>query len=129
MKWLILICCAAACGGNGDDAAVADDGTRGFEPPVATNPESPVRYPPALYERMVEGTVVLRLYIEDDGTVVPDSTRIAESSGEPALDTAALAGVPAMTFAPARRDGRPVAIVFLQPVHFRHPDGVTAGGS
>jgi hypothetical protein len=26
-----------------------------------------------------------------------------------------------MSFAPAREDGRPVAAMFLQPIHFRHP--------
>jgi TonB family protein len=91
-----------------------------FEPPVVTNPESPVSYPPDLYDQQVEGTVVLRLYVDERGVVVPESTRIAESSGYPSLDSAALRGVPAMHFAPARRDGQAVATTFLQPVNFRH---------
>ena len=100
---------------------------RGFEPPVATNPESPVEYPADLFEQQVEGVVLLRLYVTASGTLVPDSTRIEESSGFPELDSAALRSVDQLRFAPARRDGIPVATAFVQPVHFRHPE-LTAQG-
>jgi TonB family protein len=121
---------AAACrkGGTGGDEANGGAAQRGFEPPVITNAESPVRYPPALYEQRVEGTVVLRLYADETGAVNPDSTRIAEGSGHAALDSAALVGVSAMHFAPARLDGVPVAASFLQPVQFRHPEASGPGG-
>jgi protein TonB len=89
------------------------------EPPVAINPISPVRYPPALYDQGIEGQVLLRLYVDSAGTVVPDSTRIAESSGYPALDSAALIGAPELRFSPARHQGQAVAASFLQPVQFR----------
>jgi TonB family protein len=89
------------------------------EPPVATNPVSPVRYPPALLAQGIEGRVLLRLFVDSSGTLLPDSTRIAESSGYPALDSAALAGSPELEFSPARLQGRPVAAPFLQPVQFR----------
>jgi TonB family protein len=89
------------------------------EPPVAINPVSPVRYPPALLSQGIEGRVLLRLFVDSSGTVIPDSTRIAESSGYPALDSAALAGSPELQFSPARLQGRPVAAPFLQPVQFR----------
>lgn len=126
---LILALVAAACGGR--DPSREDRGAagRGFEPPVLTNPEPPVRYPPELYARRTEGTVVLRLFVDEEGRVVPDSARIAEGSGHAALDSAALAAVPAMRFAPARRDGVPTATAFLQPVHFRRADGGTEGGT
>ena len=91
------------------------------EPPVALNPISPVRYPPALLERGIEGRVLLRLYVDDSGKVVPDSTRIAESSGYPALDSAALAGAPKLKFSPALHQGKPTPALFLQPVQFRSP--------
>jgi TonB family protein len=91
------------------------------EPPVATNPVSPVRYPPALLEQGIEGRVLLRLYVDSAGVVIPDSTRIAESSGYPALDSAALAGAPQLRFSPALLRGRPVAAPFLQPVQFHSP--------
>ena len=89
------------------------------EPPVAINPVSPVRYPPALLAQGIEGRVLLRLFVDSAGNVVPDSTRIAESSGYPALDSAALAGSPELHFSPALLRGRPVAAPFLQPVQFR----------
>ena len=91
------------------------------EPPVPINPVSPVRYPPALLAQGIEGQVLLRLYVDSAGRVVPDSIRIAESSGYPALDSAALVGAPELRFSPALHQGRPVAAPFLQPVQFRGP--------
>ena len=91
------------------------------EPPVATNPVSPIRYPPALLAQGIEGRVLLRLYVDSTGNIVPDSTRIAESSGYPALDSAALVGSPELRFSPALLQGRPIAAPFLQPVQFRSP--------
>ena len=91
------------------------------EPPVAINAVSPVRYPPALLEQGIEGLVLLRLYVDSAGHVVSDSTRIAESSGYPALDSAALAGSPELRFSPALQQGRPIAAPFIQPVQFRGP--------
>lgn len=115
---LVLI---AACGVEQPPADTPNTSTApAFEPPVVTNPESPVNYPQDLWEQQVEGTVVLRLHLDAGGTVVPDSTRVAETSGYPALDSAAVRAVPDMRFAPARRGGQPVATTFLQPVHFRH---------
>ena len=91
------------------------------EPPVAINPVSPVRYPPALLEQGIEGQVLLRLYVDSAGRVIPDSTRIEESSGYPALDSAALVGSPELQFSPALHQGRPIAAPFIQPVQFRGP--------
>ena len=91
------------------------------QPPVAINPVSPMDYPLALLEQGIEGRVLLRLYADSQGSLVPDSTRIAESSGYPALDSAALAGAPSLRFSPALRHGHPVAGAFLQPIHFRNP--------
>lgn len=89
-------------------------------PPVALNADVPVSYPAALLQERIDGTVVLRLFADERGGVVPESTRVAESSGYPAFDSAAAAGASGLRFAPALRDGRPVAAAFLQPVHFRH---------
>jgi TonB family protein len=91
------------------------------QPPVAINPLSPVEYPVPLLEQGIEGRVLLRLYADSMGTLVPDSTRVAESSGYPALDSAAVGGAPALRFSPALRHGRPVAGAFLQPIQFRNP--------
>jgi protein TonB len=96
------------------------------EAPVALNAVSPVQYPRALLEQGIEGRVLLRLYVDSAGRLLPDSTRIAESSGYPALDSAALSGAPALRFSPALRRGRPVAAPFLQPVQFRNPNARSA---
>ena len=92
------------------------------EPPVALDAETPVRYPPALYLQRISGTVLLRLFVDETGRVAPDSTRIQESSGYPAIDSAALSAAPKLSYAPALRNGSPVATLFIQPIHFRHPD-------
>jgi TonB family protein len=99
---------------------------RGDDPPVMINPESPVDYPPALFSRGIEGKVLLRLHVDEFGRLVAESTRIAISSGYPALDSAALGAASRFRFAPALRSGTPVAATFLQPIHFRHPE---AGGT
>lgn len=117
----LVILAACGSGQSSLEDAEAADIERGFELPVATNAESPVFYPVDLFEQEVEGSVVLRLFVTEDGTIVPESTRVAETSGLPTLDSAAVAGVAGMTFAPARRNGTPVATLLLQPVHFRHP--------
>jgi periplasmic protein TonB len=91
------------------------------QPPVAVNPVSPVEYPQALLDEGIGGRVLLRLFVDSTGQLVADSTRLAESSGYPALDSAALAGAPALRFSPALRNGRPIAAPFLQPVQFRNP--------
>jgi len=118
-----------ACGSSEPPPDVEDTvSVAGFEPPVLTNPDVPVRYPPEAYADRVEGTVILRLYVDEGGILLADSTRVAEGSGVASLDSAALAAVAAMRFAPARRDGSPVATAFLQPVHFRHPESGSAGG-
>ncbi|MBA3318537.1 MAG: energy transducer TonB [Gemmatimonadales bacterium] len=89
--------------------------------PVAINPVTPMTYPPALLEQGIEGRVLLRLFVDAEGKLVTDSIRLAESSGYPALDSAALNGARELRFSPALRNGRAIAAPFLQPVHFRHP--------
>jgi len=93
-------------------------------PPVALNADSPIEYPRGLFDQGIEGTVFLKLYVDSAGALVPDSSQVFESSGYPALDSAALAGSGQLRFSPALRDGEPVAAAFLQPVEFRSPGGV-----
>jgi protein TonB len=113
---------ALACGGSGP--APSSGTTPAEEPPVALNAEPTVQYPPDLYDRRVEGDVVLRLFVDSSGRLAPESTRVSESSGTAALDSAAVRGVARLHYAPARRHGLPVATAFLQTVEFRHPAGV-----
>jgi periplasmic protein TonB len=120
---LSLVACSPRDDGTvrlGEPKAESTESTADM-PPVATNPISPMVYPPALLEQGIEGRVLLRLVIDAQGQVMRDSSRIAESSGYPALDSAALAGAPELRFSPALRNGRPISAPFLQPVQFRHP--------
>ena len=92
------------------------------EKPRMLNTEVPFHYPPALYERKAQGNVTLYLHIDRDGAVRPDSTRIEESSGYPALDSAAVQGSLELRFVPAKLRGEPMGVSILFPVFFRHPE-------
>lgn len=96
--------------------------------PVMLNKELPFRYPPALYAQKVQGNVTLRIFIDRDGTIVADSTRIAETSGFTALDSAAMKGSRDLKFEPAKTQGQPVPVSILLPVFFRHPDAPPLAG-
>lgn len=92
------------------------------------NVDVPFRYPLSLYQRKIQGNVLLRLFVTSDGRVVPDSTRIVEPSGYSELDAAALAGASRLQFRAARLRGAPIPVSLLFPVHFRHPEGPTLPG-
>ncbi|HMA43592.1 MAG TPA: energy transducer TonB [Gemmatimonadales bacterium] len=110
-----------ACGGSGPPPPAGSAPAE--EPPVAVNAEPAVQYPPDLYDRRVEGDVVLRLFVDSSGHLSPESTRVSESSGFAALDSAAVRGTSRLRYAPARRHGLPVATAFLQTVEFRRVGG------
>jgi TonB family protein len=112
-----LLVAAAGCRGKPAEETAAP--AKNDDMPVAINSESPFQYPADLYDQGVEGEVRLRLFVDSLGHVLPDSTRVAASSGTPALDSAAVRGASLLMFAPAHRNGRPVAVAFYQPVVFR----------
>jgi TonB family protein len=115
---IVVTLAALACGGSSPPPNLGSAPAE--EPPVALNAEPVVQYPPELYDRRVEGDVVLRLFVDSTGRLAPESTRVAESSGTAALDSAAVRGVVRLQYAPARRHGLPVSTAFLQTVEFRH---------
>ncbi|MEO6528641.1 MAG: energy transducer TonB [Gemmatimonadaceae bacterium] len=92
------------------------------EKPLMLNSELPFRYPPVLYAQKVQGNVTLYLHIDRTGQVRPDSTRIEESSGYAALDSAAVTGSQELRFVPAKLRGEPISVSVLFPVYFRHPE-------
>jgi protein TonB len=98
------------------------------EAPVVVNKELPFRYPAALYARKVQGNVTLRLFIDADGRVRPESTRVEETSGFSSLDSAAVVGSQELQFIPAKLRGEPLAVVVLFPVYFRHPEAPALPG-
>ena len=112
MALLIAVACAPATSRNVADTL-----------PQLRMDLVPFRYPLELYERRIEGDVTLRLHVDSLGSVVAESVRVAESSGQPKLDSAAIDGAPALLFRPAVLDGRPVPLTVLFPVKFRVPAG------
>ena len=116
-----------ACGDGGGSSDqrggfLSQSSERPDEAPIVVNKVLPFRYPAALYARRVQGNVMLRLFIDSDGRVRAESTRVEESSGQPALDSAALTGSQELRFVPAKLHGEPMDVVVLFPVFFRHPE-------
>ncbi|HEY1537442.1 MAG TPA: TonB family protein, partial [Polyangiaceae bacterium] len=90
--------------------------------PAITSPEVVQRtdavYPPEALAARLEGTVVLFVTVEADGTV--SLATVAESAGV-AFDQAALAAVKQWKFAPARRGGQPISSRVRVPFAFVLP--------
>lgn len=124
----ILLLAAAAAGCTETDTtqklaqAFQARATHPDEVPRVLNVELPFRYPAALYAQRVQGNVTLRLYVDTAGQVRADSTRIEESSGYAALDSAAVKGSQELRFVPAKLRGEALAATVLFPVYFRHPE-------
>ena len=130
-KSAILLALVIVIGCKKGDGSGLPFQTVGRQPdvaPVMLNKELPFRYPPALYAQKVQGNVTLRIFIDREGAIVPDSTRIAETSGFTALDSAAMKGSRDLKFEPAKTQGQPVPVSILLPVFFRHPDAPPLAG-
>lgn len=102
----------------------ADEGVdeHGFAAPdVFAQPVdmSPPLYPKDMAWQGRGGVTVLILTIDAAGKVVDQ--RVERSSSIPALDQAALDIAPTWTFAPARKDDRPIASRARVPVDFKMP--------
>lgn len=121
-----LVLAAGACVGDSDTKKMAEvfagGGSRPDVLPMMLNKDLPFRYPPALYAKRIQGNTTLRIFIDADGQVHPDSTSVAESSGQRALDSAAVIGARALRFVPAKKSGQGTAISILFPVYWRHPE-------
>ena len=126
---ILVFAWATACKkGEGSNLPFQTVGRQPDVAPVMLNKELPFRYPPALYAQKVQGNVTLRIYIDRDGSIVADSTRVAETSGFNALDSAAMKGSRDLRFEPATTQGIPVPVSILLPVFFRHPDAPPLAG-
>lgn len=85
--------------------------------PLATSmKQHPPRWPAAVKEKRLNGTVVLWLVIEADGA--NRLTKIGASSEDPAIDEAALLAAAQWTYQPALSDGQPVRSVLRLPVYY-----------
>lgn len=102
-----------------------------LKPPVLLTPAVP--YPgeantvtldrsmltPQMHVTAAQGRVILRILVRPDGTVA--SVRVAEGSGHPALDAAAVEAASRWRFEAATRDGEPIEAWVLLPVRFVVP--------
>jgi TonB family protein len=74
-------------------------------------------YPPLLRDAGIGGEVLIWFYVDEEGKVA--KAQVKKSSGEGPLDDAALKVAELMQFAPARKDGQPVAAWIDIPISFR----------
>jgi protein TonB len=94
-----------------------------IRPRVLSGPKSQDRYPRASIRHGESGRTVVKICISPTGTV--DSVEVAESSGYPRLDRAAVDTGWDYVFAPAMREGKAAAVCLPYGIRFR----IAIGGS
>ena len=80
-------------------------------------PLIPPVYPPRCLRMGIEGTVRVKVLVGEDGR--PQEVTLGKSSGESALDEAAMDAVRTWRFEPARRNGVPVRAWAIIPIEFK----------
>jgi protein TonB len=85
---------------------------------AASNPFPP--YPKMSLSNQEEGTVMLRVLVQSDGTA--GDVQVKTSSGYALLDKSARTTVRGWRFNPATVDGKPVAQWYQVPIQFKLPD-------
>lgn len=83
---------------------------------VACPDRPPPAYPPLARRMGEQGDVVLRVELNEDGSVA--AARVQRSSGHVRLDDAALAAIRTWHCSPPTRGGHPMRAVAMQPFHF-----------
>ena len=91
-------------------------GDQQIERPTPLFNEVPIEYPLSMWDQDIEGQTLLRVRVNDLGRV--DDVEIMQSSGHPALDTAAVRGARSLRFEPARRNGKRIEVWAQVPVEF-----------
>lgn len=112
--WLVVACLVA-------NATTAVDTTA---PSVI---HDPIQYPSSAVSAGVEGTVLVAAEVDAGGRVV--GARVEKSSGQPALDAAALRGIPGWSFVPGTKDGKPMAQWVAVPIRFQMKPETTGGAA
>jgi TonB family protein len=97
--------------------ALSDSGIPTLLNPVVIAQALQRYYPPLLRDAGVGGEVLVWFYVNERGLV--EKTRLKRSSGHEALDDAALKVAELMRFAPAMKDGQPVAAWIDLPIVFK----------
>ena len=103
-------------GGTGTGRGVGGSGSGVSVRPLGGYQVKP-RYPESARRQRVEGTVLLKMRITEQGHV--EDVQVERSAGHPELDESAMEAVRRWRFEPARRNGEPVAILVTIPVVFK----------
>lgn len=90
-----------------------------LRPPVRVDSLHPFEYPPSAWSYGASGTTVLKILISETGSV--DSAFVLESSGDPVLDSAAIANSRYLKWEPAEQGGRAIPIWGRLPVIYPRP--------
>ncbi|MEO6444167.1 MAG: energy transducer TonB [Gemmatimonadaceae bacterium] len=120
---LCAIALSIAVGCGKQDSGAAGAAMVADSLPVFIGDSLPFRYPPAMYIQRVQDDVTLRLYLDEYGRPVPESTKIEAHALNAVFDSSALQGASDLVFRPAIRDGKPMPYPVLFPIKFRVPDG------
>lgn len=86
------------------------------QPPRATS-KFPPRYPPGLKSKKINGRVIVRALVDENGQV--GEVGIKASSGHPEMDQAAMTAIKRWRYKPAIKGGRKVRAPIVQPFNFR----------
>ena len=116
-RYACLALLLAACGGGGESPTDAN-----VTPPVPAAEQPEIPFPPELFAKGIEGEVMLYVVVDSSGSVIRDSTRISQSSGQADFDAAAMAAAPGLRFTAARRNGVPIDHAIQVPIRFTIPD-------
>lgn len=102
--------------GSGSGAGQGSGSGVPVTPPYLVSSTDP-RYPPAARNREIEGTVYVKMLVSSGGSV--ENAFVARSSGNEALDGAAVEAVYNWNFSPAKDTyGSPVRCYITMPVNF-----------
>lgn len=105
-----MLCGSGSGAGQGSGSGVP------VTPPYLVSSTDP-RYPPAARNREIEGTVYVKMLVSSGGSV--ENAFVARSSGNEALDGAAVEAVYNWSFSPAKDTyGSPVRCYITMPVNF-----------
>ena len=116
---MVLLILAMAC----DRTSAARGGTAATPDslPTYAGDSLPFQYPPGLYMQQIQDDVVLRLYVDEFGRPVPESTHVETASKYDLFDSAAVKGARDLVFHPAIRAGKAIPYPVLFPIKFRVP--------
>ena len=106
-------------------ATVDGTGTGGLAQPIHQSKVALLRmkppiYPPRCLRAGTEGVVKVRVLVGEDGS--PQEITLAKSSGDSALDEAAMIAIKDWIFVPAVRNGLPARAWTIVPIEFKLTD-------